>query len=73
MGVPIKNIKSFEDDIRYRSHKDWALILLANAHSDSRAVQFIHDNFHIMDTVSNDVDFYLVKPAKAPLRDRRES
>ena len=59
MGVPIKSIKSFEDDVKYRSRKDWALIILANAHSDSRAVQFIHNNFHIMDVVSNDVDFYL--------------
>lgn len=59
MGVPIKSIKSFEDDIKYPSRKDWSLLLIANAHSDSRAVNFIHDNFHIMDTISNDVDFYM--------------
>ena len=59
MGVPIKSIKSFEDDIKHRSRKDWTLILIANAHSDSRAVNFIHDNFHIMDTISDDVDFYM--------------
>ena len=59
MGVPIKSIKSFEEDIKYRSRKDWTLILIANAHSDSRAVKFVHDNFHIMDTISDDVDFYL--------------
>lgn len=59
MGVPIRSIKSFEEDIKYRSSKDWTLILIANANSDSRAVEFIHDNFHVMDTISNDVDFYI--------------
>ena len=59
MGVPIRSIKSFEEDIKYRSRKDWTLILIANANSDSRAVEFIHNNFHVMDTISDDVDFYL--------------
>ena len=59
MGVPIRSIKSFEEDIKHRSRKDWTLILIANANSDSRAVEFIHNNFHVMDTISDDVDFYM--------------
>lgn len=59
MGVPIRSIKSFEEDIKYRSRKDWTLIIIANANSDSRAVEFIHNNFHVMDTISGDVDFYM--------------
>ena len=59
MGVPIRSIKSFEEDVKYHSRKDWTLILIANANSDSRAVEFVYDNFHIMDTISDDVDFYL--------------
>ena len=47
MGVPIGSIKGFEEDIKCRSRKDWTLILIANAKSDSRAVEFIHNNFHI--------------------------
>ena len=59
MGVPIRSIKSFEEDIRFRSQKDWTLVFIVNAHSDSSAAQFIHRNFLIMDTISNDVDFYM--------------
>ncbi len=59
MGVPIRSIKSFEEDIKYRSRKDWTIILIANANSDSRAVEFVHKNFHVMDTISDDVDFYM--------------
>lgn len=59
MGVPIRSIKSFEEDIKYRSRKDWTLILIANANSDSQAVEFVLRNFHVMDTISDDVDFYM--------------
>jgi len=59
MGIPVRSIKSFEDGIRWRSNNDWTLIILANAHSDSRAVKFVIENFHIMDTLSRDVDFYM--------------
>lgn len=59
MGIPVRSIKSFEENIKYHSRKDWTLVLIVNANSDSRAVEFIHHNFHIMDTLSNDVDFYM--------------
>lgn len=59
MGVPVKSISSFEDDIRYRYRKNFALVILANAHSDCRAVEFVIRNFHIMDRLSYDVNFYL--------------
>lgn len=59
MGIPVRSIKSFEDGIRRRSNNDWTLIILANAHSDSRAVKFVLENFHVMDTLSRDVDFYM--------------
>lgn len=59
MGVPIKNVKSFEDDLKYRYNKNWTLVIFANADSDSRAVEFIQRNFHVMDTLSRGVHFYL--------------
>lgn len=59
MGVPIKSVKSFEEDIKYRYDRKWALIIVANANSDSRAIEFIHRNFHIMDTLSRGIHFYL--------------
>lgn len=59
MGVPIKSVKSFEDDIKYRYNKNWTLVIVANADSDSRAVEFIQRNFHVMDTLSRGVHFYL--------------
>lgn len=59
MGVPIKSVKSFEDDIKYRYNKNWTLVIIANADSDSRAVEFIKRNFHVMDTLSRGVHFYL--------------
>ena len=59
MGVPVKSIRSFEDNVKYRNSKFFVIIILANAKSDSRAVEFVINNFHIMDTLSNDVDFYL--------------
>ena len=59
MGVPVYSIKGFEDDIKHRYRKDFALVILANAHSDSRAVEFVKRNFHVMDRLSADVNFYL--------------
>lgn len=59
MGIPIKSVKSFEEDIKWRSNKNWTLVIIANAYSDSRAVDFICRNFHIMDSLSNGVFFYL--------------
>lgn len=38
MGVPVITIKQFEESVRY-SHKRWALIIIANAASDSYAVE----------------------------------
>lgn len=59
MGVPVFSIKGFENDIKRRYRKSFALVILANAHSDSRAVEFVKRNFHIMDSLSADVNFYL--------------
>lgn len=58
MGVPVKTIKKFEEDLKY-SQKKWTMIIFANAYSDSKAVDFVIRNFHEMDVVSDDVDFYL--------------
>lgn len=58
MGYPIRSIQQFEADLtNYK--KNWAIVILANAHSYSRAVKFILLNFHIMDRISDDVNFYL--------------
>ena len=35
------------------------IVILASANSDSRAVNFVLRNFHEMDLLSDDVDFYL--------------
>ena len=58
MGVPVNSIKQFEENARY-SRKTWTMIIFANAASDSRAVEYVIRNFHEMDIVSDDVDFYL--------------
>ena len=58
MGVPVNSIKQFEENARY-SRKTWTMIIFANAASDSRAVEYVIRNFHEMDIISDDVDFYL--------------
>lgn len=58
MGVPITSLKKFEENARY-SRKNWVMIIFANAASDSRAVEYVIRNFHEMDILSDDVDFYL--------------
>lgn len=58
MGVPVNSIKQFEENARY-SRKNWTMIIFANAASDSRAVEYVIRNFHEMDIISDDVDFYL--------------
>ena len=57
MGVPITSLKKFEENARY-SRKNWVMIIFANAASDSRAVEYVIRNFHEMDIISDDVDFY---------------
>lgn len=58
MGVPITSLKKFEENARY-CRKSWTMIIFANAASDSRAVEYVIRNFHEMDIISDDVDFYL--------------
>lgn len=58
MGVPVNSIKQFEENVRY-SRKSWTMIIFANAASDSSAVEYVIRNFHEMDTISDDVNFYL--------------
>lgn len=58
MGIPIKSISSFERDLKNRT-KRWTLIIFANAESDSKAVDFVLRNFHLLDTFSDDVDFFM--------------
>ena len=62
MGYPVRSLIQFEEELsRYREdyREKWALVIFANPRSDSRAVEFIIRNFHIMDTLSADVDFFL--------------
>ena len=62
MGYPVRSLIQFEEKLtRYREEyrEKWALVIFANPRSDSKAVEFIIRNFHIMDTLSNDVDFFL--------------
>lgn len=62
MGYPVRSLIQFEEELtRYREEyrEKWALVIFANPRSDSKAVEFIIRNFHIMDTLSNDVDFFL--------------
>lgn len=58
MGCPVNNVKSMEESLRFRRQK-LVIVLLASANSDSRAVDFIMRNFHVMDVISDDVDFYM--------------
>lgn len=56
--VPTKSISSFEKELKTRS-KRWTLIIFANAESDSKAVDYVLRNVHILDTFSDDVDFFM--------------
>lgn len=58
MGCPVNSIRAMEDSLRYRRQK-MVIVILASANSDSRAVDFVLRNFHEMDLLSDDVDFYL--------------
>lgn len=58
MGCPVNSIRAMEDGLRYRRQK-MVIVILASANSDSRAVDFVLRNFHEMDLLSDDVDFYL--------------
>ena len=60
----IRSTDSFEEfankvihalsSIKYK----WVLVLIANYHSQSRAVKYILDNFATIDVLSKDIDFY---------------
>lgn len=67
MGVPVNTIKQFEENARH-SRKSWTMIIFANASSDSKAVEYVIRNFHEMDIISDDVDFYLPGYNKHDLR-----
>lgn len=58
MGCPINSIEELENGLRYRKQK-MVVVILASANSDSRATDFVLRNFHEMDMLSDDVDFYL--------------
>lgn len=58
MGCPINSIEQLENRLRYRKQK-MVVVILASANSDSRATDFVLRNFHEMDILSDDVDFYL--------------
>lgn len=58
MGCPINSIEQLENGLRYRKQK-MVVVILASANSDSRATDFVLRNFHEMDILSDDVDFYL--------------
>ena len=58
MGVPVNSIRLFEENVRH-SRKFWTMIIFVNAASDSRAVEYVIRNFHEMDTISDDVNFFL--------------
>lgn len=47
-------VKSALSSIRYK----WAIILVANYHSQSKSVKYILDNFATIDILSKDIDFY---------------
>ena len=59
MGMPVFSVRSFEEHIKYTYRQKLALVIMANPNSDSRVVELIHSNFHVMDRVSDDVFFYL--------------
>lgn len=58
MGCPINSIEELENGLRYRKQK-MVVVILASANSDSHATDFVLRNFHEMDMLSDDVDFYL--------------
>lgn len=58
MGCPINSIEQLEYGLRYRKQK-MVVVIFASANSDSRATDFVLRNFHEMDMLSDDVDFYL--------------
>ena len=58
MGCPINSIEQLENGLRYRKQK-MVVVILASANSDSRETDFVLRNFHEMDILSDDVDFYL--------------
>lgn len=58
MGCPINSIEQLENGLRDRKQK-MVVVILASANSDSRATDFVLRNFHEMDTLSDEVDFYL--------------
>ena len=58
MGCPINSIKELENGLRYRKQK-MVVVILASANSDSHATDFVLRNFHEMDILSDEVDFYL--------------
>lgn len=58
MGCPVNSIRAMEESLRHRRQK-LVIVLLASANSDSRAVDFVLRNFHEMDIISDDVDFYM--------------
>ena len=59
MGMPVLSVENFERHIKHTYRQKIALVIMANPNSDSRVVDLIHRNFHIMDTVSDDVFFFL--------------
>ena len=58
MGVPVTTFMEFESHVKH-STKAYTMIIFANAESDSNAVEYVLRNFHIMDVLSDDVDFYM--------------
>ena len=53
------DVLCFENDVENRIKECFILVVLANAYSDSKAVDFTLRNFHILDRLSDDVVFYL--------------
>ena len=67
MGVPVSKLINFEEKVRHSRNK-WVIVILANEYSYSRAAEYVIHNFHIMDRVSGEVDFYMPGYySKAPL------
>lgn len=52
-------VMGFENDVENSIKECFILVVLANAYSDSKAVDFTLRNFHILDRLSDDVVFYL--------------
>lgn len=59
MGFPVNNIKNFEEHIKHNSSNKMALVIMANAYSESKAVELVSRNFELLDTLSDEVYFYL--------------